>query len=185
MKKLKMYPLSSIEELASPSALSNISLQTPAMEFFTDFNSTEPFVIDSSVSAVEARRMMMKTHVRLKFVIDERNHFIGVISADDLAERKIVQKVAAGVKRDDVAITELMTPRNALLALDIEEVKKSTIEEIINLLKDSHQQHCLVIDQQLHLIRGIFSASDISRKLLLPINIQEHSDFYRVFSAIA
>lgn len=180
-----MYPVSSIEELASPSSQSNFSLQSPAIEFFTHFNVTEPLVIESSVTAVEARKMMMKTHVRLKFVIDERNHFIGVISADDLAERKIVQKVATGIKRDEVDITDLMTPRSALFALDIEEVKKSTIEEIIGMLKDSHRQHCLVIDQQLHRIRGIFSASDISRMLQLPINIQEHSDFYRVFSAIA
>ena len=151
------------------------------MEFFTDFNATEPLVIESSVYAVEARKMMIKTHVRLQFVIDERNHFIGVISADDLAERKILQKVVTGIKRDEVAITDLMTPRKVLLALDIEEVKKSTIEDIIDVLKNSHQQHCLVLDQQLHRIRGIFSASDISRKLQLPINIQENSDFYRVF----
>lgn len=185
MKKLKMYPVSAIEELARPVSLENMSLFTPALAFFTDFNLTEPLVIDASVSATEARAMMIKTHVRLKFVVDKNNHFIGIVTADDLAERKIVQRVAAGIRREEVSITDLMTPRNKLLALDIEEVKTSTIADVVGVLKDSHQQHCLVIDQKSHRIRGIFSASDISRKLKLPINIQEHSDFYRVFSAIA
>jgi len=185
MKKLKMYPVSSIEELARPMYMDDMSLFTPAVAFFTDFSLTEPLVIDASVSATEAREMMIKTHVRLKFVVDKNSHFIGVVTADDLAERKIVQRVAAGAKRGEISITDLMTARNKLLALDIQDVEKSTIADIIEMLKDSHQQHCLVIDQKKHKIRGIFSASDISRKLKLPINIQEHSDFYRVFSAIA
>lgn len=43
----------------------------------------------------------------------------------------------------------------------------------------------LYVDAQTHRIRGIFSASDISRKLHLPINIQQSSDFYRVFAAVS
>ncbi len=185
MKRLTMYPVSSVEELARPIAAADLSLTTAAIEFFTDFNLTEPLVVEASVPAAEAREMMIKTHVRLQFVVDRQNHFIGVISADDLAERKIVQQVAAGSTREEVSVKDLMMPRSKLLALDIQEVKSSTIADIIELLKDSRQQHCLVVDRQKHRIRGIFSASDISRKLKLPINIQEQSDFYRVFSAIA
>jgi hypothetical protein len=55
---------------------------------------------------------------------------------------------------------------------------------VIHHLKDSGQQHCLVVDKQANKIRGIFSASDISRKLKLPINVQDKSNFYKVFTAI-
>lgn len=185
MKKLKLYPISSVDELAWPTAPAGISMRTPALEFFTDFNSVQPLVIEATVSAVEAKKMMIKTHVRLQFVVDKGNHVVGVISAEDLAERKIVQLVASGMKRNDIAVTDLMTPKKSLMALGIDEVEKASVADVIELLKDYHQQHCLVIDRNDHKIRGIFSASDISRKLRLPIDIQERSDFYRVFAAVS
>ena len=185
MKKLKLYPVSVADELAWPMQPAGVSLRTPAMEFFTDFNSVQPLVIDATVSAVEAKKMMIKTHVRLQFVVDESNRVVGVISAEDLAERKIVQRVAAGTRRDDISVTDLMIPKKNLMALGMDEVEKASVADVIELLKDYHQQHCLVIDRDDHKIRGIFSASDISRKLRLSIDIQERSDFYRVFAAVS
>lgn len=184
MKKLKLYPVSTVDELAWPTESSDISLQTAALEFFTDFNRIEPLVIEATVPAVDAKKMMIKTHVRLKLVVNKANNFLGVISAEDLTDRKIVQRVAAGIPREDISVTDLMTPKKNLLALGLDEVEKSSISGVIELLKDYHQQHCLVIDRDAHKIRGIFSASDISRKLRLPIDIQERSNFYRVFAAI-
>lgn len=185
MKKLTMYPVTNIDELARPADSVEFSLFSPAVEFFTDFLNVVPLVLDASTTADEARQTMLKTHVRLMFVINEKNEFIGVITADDLAERKIVQQVAKGYQREDVQVTDLMTQRRELMALSIEDVNKSSIAAIVELLKDSQQQHCLVLDRDEHKIRGIFSASDISRKLKLPIEIPHQSDFYRVFSAIA
>lgn len=184
MKKLTLYPISSVDELASPHGTSGVSLETPALEFFTDFSLVQPLVIDASVTAVQAREMMIRTHVRLKFVVDEADRFVGVISSDDLAERRIVQKVAEGYSRGDIAVTDLMTPKGELMAMGIDEVTRATIGDVVNLLKDYRQQHCLVVDRQTHSVRGIFSSSDISRKLRLPIDIQDRSDFFRVFSAV-
>lgn len=173
-----------VDQLASPLIPTDISLGTPAIEFFTDFNVINPLTIELSELAIEAKKIMIKTHVRLKFVIDDNDHLVGVISSDDLAERKIMQKVAAGAKREEVLVSDLMVPKKNLLALDLNEVKKSRISDIIDLLKNHRQQHCLVIDQETQKVRGLFSSSDISRKLKLPIDIQEESNFFRVFSAV-
>lgn len=184
MKKLTLYPVSTVDELASPDGIASLSLDTPALEFFTDFRLVQPLVIESSVSAVQAREMMIRTHVRLKFVVNEANRFVGVISADDLAERRIVQKVAEGYARSDITVTDLMIPKGELMAMGIGEVARASIGEVVTLLKDYRQQHCLVVDHQDHAVRGIFSSSDISRKLRLSIDIQDRSDFFRVFSAV-
>jgi predicted transcriptional regulator len=184
MKALTLYSMDLIDELSSPASPLDISLESPAIEFFTDFQTVQPLVIEPSELAIESKKIMIKTHVRLHFVVDEKGHFVGVISADDLAERKIMQKVASGVQRDEVFVSDLMIPKKNLLALNIDEVKKSRISDIINLLKNQRQQHCLVIDQDAQKIRGIFSSSDISRQLKLPIDIQEESNFFRVFSAV-
>jgi len=80
-------------------------------------------------------------------------------------------------------VTDLMRSKSNLLALDYDALADATIDDVISVLKDSGQRHCLVVDKTSNQIRGIFSASDISRMLQLPINIQEKSSFYEIFVA--
>lgn len=185
MTKLHFYPALSATQLVWPEQKLNLSLQSPALEFFTDFRTTDPMVIESTVQAVDVKSLMMKSHVRLKFVVDDDNQFLGIISLDELMDRRIVQKISEGYKRNDILVADMMRPKKDLRALDIVEVSRATIGEVIATLKDNGQQHCLVIERESGSIRGIFSASDISRKLHLPIDIQDKSSFYKVFAAIA
>ena len=186
MTKLNLHSVSSVDELMYPDQSNELSLESSALKFFTDFQNNEPLVIDASVSAVDARQMMMATHVRLKLVVNRANNFVGVITAHDLSEQNILRYTLADKSHlDDLAVADLMTRKRDLMALDLNEVETSSIGDVVNLLKDNSPQHCLVVDDKTHQIRGIFSASDISRKLHLPINIQEQSSFYRVFAAVS
>lgn len=184
MTKLTLHPVASVDELVYPELAPRYSLESRAIQFFTDFYHIEPLVIESTVSALDARNTMIKTHVRLKIVVDDQGHFLGVVSAGDLTEQKIVAQANLTQSRiDEVSVTELMVRKTDLLALSIEEVIHASIGDVVSFLKDNHQQHCLVIDTTMHQIRGIFSSSDISRKLCLPINIHEQSSFSHVYSA--
>lgn len=185
MKKLNFFPASEIDQLAYPAEKQNLNLTSPALAFFTDFMHITPLVLEVNVSAVDAKKLMQKTHVRLKLVVDDKNRFIGIVSADDLIDRKIIQKVSEGIRRDEVMLVELMQAKRDLHALDYDEIAKATIASVIAALKDSGDQHCLVVDRKKNKIRGVFSASDISRKLHLAIDIQDKSSFYKVFSATA
>lgn len=186
MKKLNLYPVYNIDELAHPQGSLEVSTETPAMHFFTDFNDSEPLVIEADVPAQIARQMMMMTHVRLKLVVDDSGHFLGVISAQDLQEQSILRRAAYNqVPREDVLVRELMSRRRDLHAFSLEEIQHARIRDVIDVLKDNHQQHCLVVDEISHQIRGIFSAGDISRKLRLPVDIQEGTNFSKVFTAVA
>jgi len=71
MPKLTLYPVVSVDELVYPEQSPRYTLESRAMQFFTDFYTIEPLVIDSSVSAIEARNTMIKTHVRMKLVVDD------------------------------------------------------------------------------------------------------------------
>lgn len=185
MKALNLYSATEVDDLAWPEETAGLTMDSSALHFFTDFKEINPLVIECAVSAVEGKRLMQKAHVRLKFVLNDSGQFIGIISAEDLIDRKIVQKISEGSNRDEIALTDLMRPKRDLKALDYQEVAKASISEVIRKLKDSGEQHCLVIDRDNRKIRGIFSASDISRKLHLPIDIQDKSSFYKVFSATA
>lgn len=183
MKKLQLYPTSEIDDLDYPEKIDGFSIASPALDFFTDFHDTTPLVIPASMPAVQAHTLMRQSHVRMKFVVDRARQFIGVVCAEDLIERKIVMKVSEGYAREEIPVSEFMTHKKTMKALDFNEVATALISDVIAVLKQSGQQHCLVVDQASHKIRGIFSASDISRKLHLPIDIQQQSSFYKVFAA--
>lgn len=183
MKALKLEVAADVEDLAWPPESRELSLDSPALEFFTDFLETKPLVIESNVSAIEVQRLMQKAHVRMKIVIDKKGRFMGVVAADDLLDRKILQHVSQGDLRKDIKVTDMMTPRRDLKALGYTAVTSAKINDVINALKNSGEQHCLVVDRQRNQVRGVFSASDISRKLHLPIDIQSVSNFYRVFAS--
>lgn len=182
MANLQFFETCEIDELASPAEKTALTLQSPALEFFTDFTVTTPLVVEDSMTALAVKELMLKTHVRLKIVVDSNKKFMGIIAADDLIDRKIVQKVSEGMVREEISLKEFMKPKQKLRALDYNQVARASIGDVIKVLKQWGEQHCLVLDRENHVIRGIFSASDLSRKLHLPIDIQDRSDFYRVFA---
>ena len=112
MKKLALYPVEKIDQLTSPEAHEDISVQSSALNVFTDFKKVTPMVIESTTSAVNVEHLMQKSHVRLKLVIDhyarigdvietlqsagqqhclvidrEQHAIRGVLSANDIARR--------------------------------------------------------------------------------------------------
>lgn len=184
MNKLTLRKLTNISELASPDVPQNVTLDSPALSIFTDFNKVEPLAIDTSVPAQEVLDLMKSAHVRFKFVVDKSNALKGVISSEELSEEAIVKKLPDGFKRREITVADIMTPKDFLSALDFYEIQKASIGDVIEALKESGQQHCLVVDYSINRVRGIFSASDVSRKLRVPINIQDKPSFYKVFSAI-
>jgi hypothetical protein len=95
-----------------------------------------------------------------------------------------MQRVSKNTKREDIPMAEFMILKKDLKALDYDEISKATIADVILVLKELGRQHCLVVDEDTLRVRGVFSASDISRKLHFPIDIQDPTSIYRVISAV-
>jgi CBS domain containing-hemolysin-like protein len=184
MNTLSLNSIGKINKFASPEETNEMTLTSSALAFFTDFTLTEPLVIESSLSAVDTMQLMKKSHVRLKLVLDENGDLLGIVSADDLLERKIVQKLGKGDIRQDLSVTDFMAPTDKLRVLEYSDVKKSNIAQVIQTLKNSGQQHCLVVDSDAALIRGLFSVSDISRKLKINIDVQDQPSFSKLASKL-
>ncbi len=92
MNKLSFSSCEHVSEIQWPSRLSEVSLNSKAIEVVTDFTMTRPLVIDSNTKAVEAEYLMKKAHVKLKLVVDEHNHFIGTLSFNDLNDQELIKK---------------------------------------------------------------------------------------------
>jgi len=179
---LKTCDITNVNHILTPDENYEVNLDSPALDIFTDFKKTAPLVIEQSLDVVTAEDLMKKTHVKLNLVLDH-GEFVGTLSYEDLIGEKVMFR-ANHVHRADILISEVMTPKTCLKAIKFSDIKRAKIRDIVETLKNQGRQHFLVIDGEEHYIRGIFSVSDIARRLHVPINIDRVSTFIDIYKAI-
>jgi predicted transcriptional regulator len=184
MNNLQFHPLDTVDQLVRPDDYQHFDLSSSALELLTDFTRVNPLVIDSDTLAEDAEKLMLKTHVKLKVVINSDSEFIGLISYDNISAQNIMRLVASGIARKDIKVADLMMDRSAIKALDYKDISKASIGDVVEALKSKGVQHCLVVDSESHHIRGLISASDIARKLHLSIPIYKQPSFIEIFNEI-
>jgi predicted transcriptional regulator len=185
MKKLQLFDLDTIDNIISPEHFKQTTLESPATDIFTDFKKNEALLIDGDMTAVDALDLMAKTHVRMKIVMSKEKDFLGIISTQELTERKIIAAVARGKgERHEILVSDLMLFRNTLHAFDYKELELATVNDVVGALENYGLRHCLVLDKEHHHIRGVISTSDIARKLHLAIDIYAKTSFSQIFKVI-
>lgn len=184
MKKLEFYSPDPAAHLVWPEDSDAISLHSPALSVFTDFKRHQPLVVDVHCVAAEAERLMLEAHVRLKLVVDGQRQFLGVVSLADLDTQERIKKVAEGFNRNELTVADFMRPRDSLRVLAFQQLAEARVMDLVEALKNNPDQHCLVIDFGNHQIRGVISASDMARRLKLPLDINRHSSFFGIFTAL-
>jgi CBS domain containing-hemolysin-like protein len=171
MKTLTYVSTKDVNDLTWPVAIENISLYSPALSVFTDFQTAGPRVIESNTRADELVQLMRKEHVRMKIVVDADNHFVGIISLEDLSEDVFIKQVANGFQRSELMVADLMRAKEVLLALSYTSLKHSDIESLLFSQRNNKMQHLLVIDEDTKAIRGLISSNDVARQLRLDIDV--------------
>ncbi|MDE8603188.1 CBS domain-containing protein [Marinomonas sp. RSW2] len=184
MKTLTYVSTKNVNNLIWPATTEDINIYSSALSVFTDFTTAGPRVIESSTRADELVQLMKKEHVRMKIVVDADNHFIGVISLDDLSEDVFIKQVANGFKRSELMVADLMRAKEGLLALSYTSLKNSDIESLLFSQRHNLLQHLLVIDEDTKAIRGVISSNDVVRQLRLDIDVAFSSFAYTYQSAI-
>lgn len=163
-----------------------IGLDSPARTILTDFAKTTPLVIDANATVEQAETIMTKAHVHLKFVLDSDENVVGIVTSMDLAERPLKVAAAERISRDDVAVKDVMTPLAELSALPLEALDEATIGDVITTLQHLGRRHMIVADEAKLTIRGLISASDIARKLHVPVDITSRAtSFVDIYALIA
>jgi CBS domain-containing protein len=178
-----MHPLNNIDRLVYPEDFQDPTGKSPALSVCTDFKHIRPLIIDSHTRAIEVEELMRKAHVKLKIVVNKDKELIGVISTRELSTQNILKRVSQGERREEIRVTDLMKHRAQLSSLDISDLEHATVSDVIFTLKENGEQHCLVIDKKAHHIRGIISASDIARRLHIPLVIEKAPTFVDLFKA--
>jgi CBS domain-containing protein len=178
-RELKTLSLRDYSRLSTPDG-ETLSLDSPASSIMTSFESTRPLALELDVGINDALLMMKKAHVRSVIVMDDSEKFRGIISLMDLESRKVLSIAQSqGLRRDDLSIADVMTPSAKLAGLSIQQLSSCCIGDVLKTLQDVGSQHMLVVRPEDQQICGIISASDIARKLHIPVDITERATSFR------
>ena len=170
---------------------SPVKADTPAIEVMTDLRAVAVATIRADATLAQATRQMIARGVRLLIVVGFGGVVEGLITSDDTAsERAINLSQQHGRKPGELTVADLMLPRSAIDVLEIATVLRADVGDIVATLKESGRQHALVVDRDRlageEYVRGIFSATQIGRRLGVPIVIFETAQtFAQIETALA
>lgn len=173
--------------VATPPPAAALKPDSPALEAMTDLRRVDSAAIAPHRTIVDCNTAMIARGVRLLFVEDARRDVVGVITATDLLGEKPVRFMRErGVRHDEILVSDLMTPASSLEALDLQEVSHSQVGHVVATLKAAGRLHTFVTDEGGRRICGLFSATNIARRLGVEVPVPEvASSFAQIEAALA
>jgi CBS domain-containing protein len=158
----------------NPSLVQRVRADSPAIEVMTDLQRVSAAVIAPDATLAEATQIMITRGVRLLFCVEKGTGLVGLITArDTMGERPIKLIQERGGKHGDLTVRDLMVPADAIDVLNYTDVMQAEVGHVVATLKHFGRQHALVVDIDRltgeETIRGIFSATQISRQLNMPV----------------
>jgi CBS domain-containing protein len=175
----------------STSGYNLVGAGSPAIEAMTDFLRVNLVTIGAGESLVDANARMISRGVRMLIVSAPDDGVLGLITARDIMGEKPMQLAQSrGCKRDELRVTDLMTPIGSVDTLYLNEVLNARVIDILDALKHLGRQHILVEDIDpatgLPRLRGMFSATHIGRLLGVPVlGFELASTFAEIEAALA
>ncbi len=144
------------------------SVDAPALASMTDLAHVPAATIEPTSTIDEANGAMIGRGVRLLFVIGSGGAIVGLVTANDILGEKPMRIVQArGLHHHEILTEDVMTPADRLEVLDLADVRRARLGDIVVTLRASGRQHALVVEQVdgRSRVRGIFSATQIARNL--------------------
>lgn len=151
-----------------------VTLRDQAKSVMTDFSIVSVYTISAMETIEAARARMIHYAVRLLLVVDDMNTILGLVTATDLTSEKPMQIIQSqGIRHNDVLVKDIMTTRERLQVLYIDDVEKASVGDIVATLQAHGRQHALVAGRRTdssQVLCGMFSATQISRQLGMSVS---------------
>jgi len=146
-----------------------IDMDAPATDVMTDLSQVPVISIPAESGIDEALRLMIHARVRMLVVFNVEGDLVGLITSRDIAGEKPVDFVSRNrIARDQVQVSDIMTPREQVDVLHMAEVTRARVGDIVETLREQGRQHALAIERTPSgewVLRGIFSTTHIGRRL--------------------
>jgi predicted transcriptional regulator len=165
-----------------PIRSTRISLTDPASSIMTDFSHTRPFLTTAAANIDEINDKMIACGVRLLFVTEGNEILQGLITYNDIIGEKPVRYMQEhGGTRSEILAQDIMVPLNKLEALQLEDVLKANIGDIVEVLRAAGRQHLLVVEDQtngIQIISAMFSSTQIEKQLGIKIELSPRANTF-------
>jgi CBS-domain-containing membrane protein len=152
----------------------DLRLDSPALDAMTDLRRVTALTVERSNTLAATRERMRKLGVRMLLVTDPSGAVVGVITVTDLDSdrpRKIAAK--SGEQVDELLVQDIMTLRGRIEVLQLADVEKASIGQVLSSLREAGRRHALVLDSDpdhdRHLICGIFSLTRLCGQIGLEV----------------
>jgi CBS-domain-containing membrane protein len=169
--------------------LERVRIDSPALAVMTDLRQIPAATIDPEAPLDAANRFMIRRGVRLLLVTDDDRQVLGLITSNDaLGEKPLQFALERGIKRQEIRVSDIMTPGNQLDVLSYADLAHAEVGHIMATLQHAGRQHALVTDLDggggIEAVRGIFSASQIARQLGVAIQTTEVAQTFAEIGAV-
>lgn len=165
-----------------------LSLDSPALEFYTDLTRVPAATIEDSATSEDANTTMIRRGVRSLLVIDHQRRLLGLLTATDVISEKPIRAAhERGVRLSEVLVRDIMTPTSELQAFLYDDLAKCAVGRVVAALRAAGRQHGLVVRREAHgeAVVGIVSLTQIASVLGMSIDLPGHArSFAEIEAAI-
>lgn len=154
----------------------HVELTHPALDVMTDFRRMTAFIASPDDTLDQAEARMIRRKVRLLFVLDGEDRVAGLVTSTDIQGEKPMQVVQSrGIHRNEVRVTDIMTPVDLLEAIDFDDLSHATVGHVLETLRSRGRQHALVFESAngKKMVRGLLSLSQLGKQLGITVQTTE------------
>ena len=186
---LNSHPLKSGSVFSRPTQVlpQNVKLGDPAIDVMTDLRSVSVVNVRAKTSLDNANAKMIRYGVRTLLVLDDADKVVGFLTATDVLGEKPVRFLQqVGGTHADIMVSDVMTVQGELEVLNLEDVLKAKVGNVLVTLKEAGRQHAMVVEENTdgsQTVRGLFSATQIGRQLGVQIKTAEAAKIFTEIEA--
>ncbi len=159
-----------------------VNLDDSADTMMTDFKYVRPFSTTITATLGDINQKMIACGVRLLFVADSNDALLGLVTYNDINGEKPLRYLQEnGGSRDEISAQDIMTPLMQLEALDVANVQRARIGDIVQTMKSTGRQHILVVENHgdgAQTISGLFSSTHIEKRTGMKIELSPRANTF-------
>ncbi len=180
----RAFALNDTYQVADPSQLDVLHLDSPARLAMLDFSLHAPVTLSPETPVDEARQVLDHSHRAVVLVVDRHKRFCGAVTNERLSPQAEMRLVGRGRRREDLRTRDLMVPNRLIHAVDIHQLEKMRVENLIELLQQDKQTFLLVVNPDASRILGVVAAEHLSRQLHRDIPVEKHPSLAEMLDAV-
>ena len=165
-----------------------VGADSPAILVMTDLSRVPSATIVPDATLDEANHSMLVRGVRLLLVVGDSNRIAGLVTTvDALGEKPVLVAQKRQCKRSELRVADVMVPVEKMDAMNIDDVRKACVGNIVASLKSDGRAHAIVVGQGpdgRQSLVGIFSTSQIARQLGVQIHTHEMARTFAEIEAV-